>query len=148
MGCNDIIGTAKGSQISEKYWGEVGKGKRADVYLEVRKMTLNGHVMGTCRKFDMYVCLELILQVTIKKTKTCNYYTTHTRTTNQLSSPPVFCGVCVIQSLVFCVVFFRSLFVFLPNWYYRSSSVFWRDGSLGRNLFDQRYRYLTQFCVM
>jgi hypothetical protein len=30
-----------------------------------RKMTLNGHVMGTCRKFDMYVCLELILQVII-----------------------------------------------------------------------------------
>jgi hypothetical protein len=26
-----------GSQISEKYSGEVGKGKRADVYLEVRK---------------------------------------------------------------------------------------------------------------
>ena len=35
--CNDIIGSAKGSQISEKYSGEVGKGKRADVYLEVRK---------------------------------------------------------------------------------------------------------------
>jgi hypothetical protein len=35
--CNDIIGSAKGSQISENYWGEVGKGKRADVYLEVRK---------------------------------------------------------------------------------------------------------------
>jgi hypothetical protein len=34
---NDIIGSAKGSQISEKYWGEVGKGKRVDVYLEVRK---------------------------------------------------------------------------------------------------------------
>jgi hypothetical protein len=28
--CNDIIGSAKGSQISEKYWSEVGKGKRAD----------------------------------------------------------------------------------------------------------------------
>jgi hypothetical protein len=27
----------EGSQISEKYWGEVGKGKRADVDLEVRK---------------------------------------------------------------------------------------------------------------
>ena len=26
--CNDIIGSAKGSQISEKYWGEVGKGKK------------------------------------------------------------------------------------------------------------------------
>jgi hypothetical protein len=36
--CNDIIGSAKGSQISEKYRGEVGKGKRVDVYLEVRKM--------------------------------------------------------------------------------------------------------------
>jgi hypothetical protein len=35
--CNDIIGSAKGSQISEKYLGEVGKGKRADVYLEARK---------------------------------------------------------------------------------------------------------------
>ena len=40
--CNDIIGSAKGSQISEKYWGEVGKGKRADVYLEVRKR--RGHI--------------------------------------------------------------------------------------------------------
>jgi hypothetical protein len=35
--CNDIIRSAKGSQISEKYWSEVGKGKRADVYLEVRR---------------------------------------------------------------------------------------------------------------
>ena len=34
---NDKIGSAKGSQISEKYWGKVGKGKRVDVYLEVRK---------------------------------------------------------------------------------------------------------------
>ena len=37
--CNDIIGSAKGSQIREKYWGEVGKGKRADIDLEVRKRT-------------------------------------------------------------------------------------------------------------
>ena len=40
--CNDIIGSAKGSQISEKYCGEVGKGKRVDVYLEVRKR--KGHI--------------------------------------------------------------------------------------------------------
>ena len=40
--CNDIIGSAKGSQISETYWGEVGKGKRADIYLEVRKR--RGHI--------------------------------------------------------------------------------------------------------
>ena len=40
--CNDIIGSAKGSQISEKYGGEVGKGKRVDVYLEVRKR--RGHI--------------------------------------------------------------------------------------------------------
>ena len=40
--CNDIIGSAKGSQISEKYCGEVGKGKRVDVYLEARKR--RGHV--------------------------------------------------------------------------------------------------------
>ena len=32
--CNDIIGSAKGSQISEKYRSEVGNGKRADVYLD------------------------------------------------------------------------------------------------------------------
>jgi hypothetical protein len=25
--CSDIIGSAKGSQISEKYWAEVGKGR-------------------------------------------------------------------------------------------------------------------------
>jgi hypothetical protein len=36
--CNDIIGSAKGLQIREKYSrGAVGKGKRVDVYLEVRK---------------------------------------------------------------------------------------------------------------
>ena len=35
--CNDIIGSAKGLQISEKYRSEVVKGKRADIYLEVRK---------------------------------------------------------------------------------------------------------------
>jgi hypothetical protein len=40
--CNDIFGSAKGSQISKKYLGEVGKGKRADVYLEVRKR--RGHI--------------------------------------------------------------------------------------------------------
>jgi hypothetical protein len=30
--CNDIIGSAKGAQISEKYWGEVGKRKKVDAY--------------------------------------------------------------------------------------------------------------------
>jgi hypothetical protein len=35
--CNDIIGSAKGSQISV-----VRKGKRADIYLEVRKR--RGHI--------------------------------------------------------------------------------------------------------
>ena len=36
--CNDIIGSAKGSQISEQILRRSGKGKRADIYLEVRKM--------------------------------------------------------------------------------------------------------------
>jgi hypothetical protein len=40
--CNDIIRSAKGSQISEKYLAEVGKRKRADAYLEVRKRS--GHI--------------------------------------------------------------------------------------------------------
>jgi hypothetical protein len=48
--CNDIIGSAKGSQISEKYWGEVGKGKGIDVYLEVRKR--RGHIF-----FEWNKCL-------------------------------------------------------------------------------------------
>ena len=48
--CNDIIGSAKGSQISEKCWREVGKGKRADVYLEVRKR--RGHIF-----FEWNKCL-------------------------------------------------------------------------------------------
>ena len=48
--CNDIIGSAKGSQISKKCWGEVGKGKRADVYLEVRKR--RGHIF-----FEWNKCL-------------------------------------------------------------------------------------------
>ena len=43
--CNDIIGSAKGSQISEKYRGEVWKGERVDVYLEVRKR--RGHMEYT-----------------------------------------------------------------------------------------------------
>jgi hypothetical protein len=48
--CNDIIGSAKGSQISEQYWGEVGKGKRVDIYLEVRKR--RGHIF-----FEWNKCL-------------------------------------------------------------------------------------------
>jgi hypothetical protein len=48
--CNDIIGSAKGSQISEKYWGEVGKGQRVDIYLEVRKR--RGHIF-----FEWNKCL-------------------------------------------------------------------------------------------
>ena len=50
--CNDIIRSAKGSQISEKYWSEVGKGKRADVYLQVRKRS--GHIF-----FEWNKCLWL-----------------------------------------------------------------------------------------
>jgi hypothetical protein len=38
--CNDIIGPAKGSQISEKILR--GRGKRIDIYLEVRKR--RGHI--------------------------------------------------------------------------------------------------------
>ena len=50
--CNDIIGSAKGSQISEKYWGEVGKGKWVDVYLEVRKR--RGHI---CFEWNKCLCV-------------------------------------------------------------------------------------------
>ena len=50
LGSNDIIGSAKGSQISETYWGEVGKGERVDVYLEVRKR--RGHIF-----FEWNKCL-------------------------------------------------------------------------------------------
>ena len=57
--CNDIIGSAKGLQISEKYWGEVGKGKRADVYLEVRKG--RGHIF-----FEWNKCLWWFLYVLSK----------------------------------------------------------------------------------
>ena len=46
--CNDIIGSAKGSQISEKHWGEVGS--RAGVYLEVKKR--RGHIF-----FEWNKCL-------------------------------------------------------------------------------------------
>ena len=55
--CNDIIGSAKGSQISEKYWGEVGKGKRADVYLEVRKM--RGHIYFEWNKCLWFLSMRL-----------------------------------------------------------------------------------------
>jgi hypothetical protein len=37
--CNDIIGSAKGSQYAKNI---EGKGKRVDVYLEVRKR--RGHI--------------------------------------------------------------------------------------------------------
>jgi hypothetical protein len=48
--CNDIIGSAKGSQISEKYWGEVGKGKRViSLRLGFRRNFLLG--WRTDRKF-------------------------------------------------------------------------------------------------
>ena len=47
---NDIIGSAKGSQIIEKYWSEVGKGKRADIYHKVRKR--RGHIF-----FEWNKCL-------------------------------------------------------------------------------------------
>ena len=55
--CNDIIGSAKGSQISEKYWGEVGKGKRADIYLEVRKR--RGHIFFEWNKCLWFVNINL-----------------------------------------------------------------------------------------
>ena len=60
--CNHIIGSAKGSQISEKYWGEVGKGKRVDVYLEVRKR--RGHIFfewNKCLCTSRYKKAEFIL---------------------------------------------------------------------------------------
>jgi hypothetical protein len=56
--CNDIIWSAKGSQISEKYWGEVGKGKRVDVYLEVRKR--RGHIFF---EWNKCLCRQQILIV-------------------------------------------------------------------------------------
>ena len=56
--CNDIIGSAKGSQISEKYGSEVGKGKRVDVYLEVRKRM--GHIF-----FEWNKCLWLLVLLRI-----------------------------------------------------------------------------------
>ena len=40
--CNDIIGSAKGSQISEKILRRSGEGEWVDVYLEVRKR--RGHI--------------------------------------------------------------------------------------------------------
>ena len=58
--CNNIIGSAKGSQISEKYWGEVGKGKRADVYLEERKR--RGHIFSKWNKCLCRKCLISTVQ--------------------------------------------------------------------------------------
>ena len=57
--CNDIIGSAKGSQISETYWGELGKGKRADAYLEVRKR--RGHTFFEWNKC-LWTCLCFHIQ--------------------------------------------------------------------------------------
>ena len=90
--CNDIIGLAKGSQISEKYWGKVGKGKRVDVYPEVRKR--RGHIFFEWNKclwcdhiygyklFIVYLFLmRIFLMHSLRKslsetsiTLTCNYY--------------------------------------------------------------------------
>ena len=52
--CNNIIWSAKGSQISEKYWGEVGKRKRADIiYLEVKKR--RGHIFFEWNKYLWFI---------------------------------------------------------------------------------------------
>jgi hypothetical protein len=65
-GYNDIIGLAKGSQISEKYWGEVGKGKRVDVYLEVRKR--RGHIFFEVGEHGL---VKIGLENLQKKTSSC-----------------------------------------------------------------------------
>ena len=57
--CNDIFGSAKGSQISEKYWGEVGKGKRADIYLKVRKSHLYFWMKQVPVLWTLFVILHL-----------------------------------------------------------------------------------------
>ena len=80
--CNDIIGSAKGSQISEKYWGEVGKRKRVDVYLEVRKR--RGHIFYEWNKclwiFGFEPTWSRLFQKRVVRTKldiyiliTCNH---------------------------------------------------------------------------
>jgi hypothetical protein len=59
--CNDIIGSAKGSQISEKNWGEVGKGKclpckeEEGAYIFLMKQV---HVFWTIKITDR--CQQLI----------------------------------------------------------------------------------------
>ena len=68
--CNDIIGSAKGSQISGKYWGEVGKGKKADIYLGVRKRGGGGiyfwNETSVCAKnVYMYICIKLFLSLRV-----------------------------------------------------------------------------------
>ena len=62
--CNDITKSAKESQISEKYWGEVGKGKRADAYLEVRKRRGHIYFLNETSAFGCWLfCRPLLFKV-------------------------------------------------------------------------------------
>ena len=66
--CNDIIVSAKGSQISE-----VGKGKRVDVYLEVRKR--RGHIFFSMKQVPVLISLYIFIDKKASKTafNTYNY---------------------------------------------------------------------------
>ena len=63
----EISRSAKGSQISEKYWREVGKRKRADVYLEVRKK--RGNIF-----FEWNKCLWRYPKIASNKPPHCIFF--------------------------------------------------------------------------
>jgi hypothetical protein len=76
-----------------------------------------------CRRFTFYLCFFVFINVYWCATRFWCHLTVTRRVTivdhelltlpEHLWSPQVFCGVRVARSLVFCVVFCRSLFVLL-----------------------------------
>jgi hypothetical protein len=68
----------KGTQMGEQYWSEVGKGKRADVYLEVRKR--RGHIF-----FEWNKCLwSLVYVLSFSELSFCLCFVLHTQQTHIL----------------------------------------------------------------
>jgi hypothetical protein len=103
--------------VSERFFGLLSE--TYIIYLSNLLTLFQNHVV--CAKLDIYVFgphIELYQQLThllyilIFKIFDC-ICDFNSNTTGVKVYPPLFCGVPAAQSLVFCVVFCRSLFVLL-----------------------------------
>ena len=77
----------------------------------MRLLSYQSSMCSIVKSYSIDIILQNHLLVTGVHNR-CNMQELHTLPEN-LSSPVVFCGVRVARSLVFCVVFCRSLFVIL-----------------------------------